>query len=101
LHLPSPSLLFPYTTLFRSFPSPRETIFPASSSGKTISFFDQTPLARPIRESKSCFHSAAGLRFTAARSCLTSSRPPQDSHRYTRSEEHTSELQSRFDLVCR
>src|SRR5699024_12555178 len=80
--LPRPprSPLFPYTTLFRSTgrgaappgrPGPR----PPPTAG---------PAARPHRTRRRCAHSRT---------------PPGGGG--WRSEEHTSELQSRFDLVCR
>src|SRR5260221_7218525 len=64
---PPRSTLFPYTTLFRSRPSP------------------------------SC--RAKGRR--SARRCLVRARVPAPSAQAGRSEEHTSELQSHSDLVCR
>src|SRR5207249_11758930 len=75
LMLPRPprSTLFPYTTLFRSpFTSP---IGPAISS--------------------------QSRRTAAGSSGLTKSPITTASMEILRSEEHTSELQSRFDLVCR
>src|SRR5690349_24057162 len=74
---PPSSTLFPYTTLFRS---PRR-----------IGFDDPEPRAEDL--------SVAFLEFTingAAAANLHSLRPNQ-----VRSEEHTSELQSRRELVCR
>src|SRR5690349_22450835 len=70
---PPRSTLFPYTTLFRSWPTAR---WPAVAQRT----------------------SAAVDRETQSGHCrgTESSRP-----RATRSEEHTSELQSRRDLVCR
>src|SRR5438067_8252218 len=84
---PPRSTLFPYTTLFRSQP---KGLVPASAS-------------------------AAKQASRRAASIWTSPRRPNGRDRYRdqartvhvrsdaeeRSEEHTSELQSRFDLVCR
>src|SRR5690606_40508194 len=78
---PPRSTLFPYTTLFRS-SEPSGSVrrsrstqnWRATSSGST----DRYPGAAP----------AAGRRDQAG-------------HRRARSEEHTSELQSRENLVCR
>src|SRR5206468_13135336 len=70
---PPTSTLFPYTTLFRSAPSRR-----ARSS--TMAFV-------------TCCSSCRRWR------CSQASRPRHDEQQ--RSEEHTSELQSRSDLVCR
>src|SRR5438105_5900948 len=69
---PPRSTLFPYTTLFRS---------PCRRPGRT-----GTPCARPPAARGTGAAPAAG----AACPC-----------RSARSEEHTSELQSRVDLVCR
>src|SRR3712207_8047985 len=72
---PPRSTLFPYTTLFRSpgyLPSATQTTLPASSI---------TCGATPT-------------------TCAPPTRPPSSLTR-TRSEEHTSELQSRQYLVCR
>src|SRR5437868_11958616 len=71
---PPRSTLFPYTTLFRS------------SRGVAI-----TRLG-PARCGSQALRTALGVR---------ADRPQRRGHRCGRSEEHTSELQSRFDLVCR
>src|SRR5438067_8261914 len=71
---PPRSTLFPYTTLFRS--PPRSPPTRARSP----------PRAAPDRRA----------------ACRRVQSPRARGHRAgTRSEEHTSELQSRFDLVCR
>src|SRR2546430_10167600 len=69
---PPRSTLFPYTTLFRSNSGAREASFPALTSG------DPAPYTELL----------VGLRLR------------QDPQR-SRSEEHTSELQSQSNLVCR
>src|SRR2546422_6658957 len=71
---PPRSTLFPYTTLFRSCEPASYWVFPASPSSS-------------IR---------ATTELVAA--SITKSRRPDSSER---SEEHTSELQSRLHLVCR
>src|SRR5260221_9777475 len=71
---PPRSTLFPYTTLFRSRP-PRRSTSPRR--------------AAPRRSAKA----ASSGRSTSARKPISRS--------WTRSEEHTSELQSHSDLVCR
>src|SRR5206468_12180845 len=81
---PPRSTLFPYTTLFRSISAPgRSTAASACSS-----------LRKPS--------TAGGKRSASARygSGAMPIPPPTRSGR-SRSEEHTSELQSRSDLVCR
>src|SRR5699024_12319847 len=60
----------------------------------------------PAEASPRGWSSACTTKEECSRARSGSSRPcsmtaPQPTHRSTRSEEHTSELQSRFDLVCR
>src|SRR5207249_10065644 len=75
------STLFPYTTLFRSHPTSRRH----RTRGRR-----RVQHLRLVPEGHRQFPSAAaGARDGAPRAHLP------------RSEEHTSELQSRFDLVCR
>src|SRR2546422_2365586 len=76
---PPRSTLFPYTTLFRS----------PSFSGKTL----MTPHVRCLAALAAlllCFNVTAQQKFE-----------PQVGQAGKRSEEHTSELQSRLHLVCR
>src|SRR5689334_24316065 len=87
---PPRSTLFPYTTLFRS-----------SAAGKSPAVFyryfaDKEDLLAALAES--FLHdivapSGGSLRLPDS--------PDDDSFFSTRSEEHTSELQSQFHLVCR
>src|SRR5438034_6664804 len=70
---PPRSTLFPYTTLFRSFLSSSTSV----NSASTTSSFGPAPPAAPEPAS------APGAPWAS------------------RSEEHTSELQSHSDLVCR
>src|SRR5207249_11851273 len=87
---PPSSTLFPYTTLFRSQPPPCR---PSSSSARRCSGLP-------------CFckdQAGAGPEFPP-RPGLPAGGPRRSQQRvsaYPRSEEHTSELQSRFDVVCR
>src|SRR5206468_12062251 len=74
--------LFPYTTLFRSVQKARA--WPAMR-------------LRPSARSRS---SVAGFSSSRARR-TTTIREPRTGRGEPRSEEHTSELQSRSDLVCR
>src|SRR5438067_8837929 len=73
---PPRSTLFPYTTLFRSVVPPPTvtTLAPASGQAGTLV-------------------TITGANFGATQGT--------SSIYFNRSEEHTSELQSRFDLVCR
>src|SRR5690606_40263382 len=98
LHAPR-STLFPYTTLFRSRSNtrssscwPRSMIDPCSSSSfsPNLSPWERTPFPTLLRE--------------RGRACLVSSswfELEETSSPIPRSEEHTSELQSRENLVCR
>src|SRR5947209_12524361 len=76
---PPKSTLFPYTTLFRSFVGTR-----ISSAAPTIIADSNSPSA---------------TRFAIF--CRPSMSAPSTVCRRSRSEEHTSELQSRQYLVCR
>src|SRR5689334_24189852 len=77
---PPRSTLFPYTTLFRS------TLRRLLRSAATCS---RDPRARRTREPR-----PRPVREAVGRAAQTPGRRP-------RSEEHTSELQSQFHLVCR
>src|SRR5207249_11612228 len=76
---PPRSTLFPYTTLFRSAAGPRSAILRGDDRFAAVA---AAHIAGEFR--------AAGQRRGAA-----------STRQRRRSEEHTSELQSRFDLVCR
>src|SRR2546429_5169460 len=83
---PPRSTLFPYTTLFRSFIAASLSFErrPGAHEGEVRALLEQRRASQPIGE-WSC-----GSVFT---------NPPGD--HAARSEEHTSELQSRLHLVCR
>src|SRR5699024_12712515 len=85
---PPRSTLFPYTTLFRS--SPGSTCSPPPSASPI-------PRCGSVRWQPTATASppATCWRPSPAR------RAPWSRPNGWRSEEHTSELQSRFDLVCR
>src|SRR5256884_2303966 len=82
---PPRSTLFPYTTLFRS-PPP-------------------CPLARQVPPSRKAPHPPALRTPASSRPTEPAAAPRLDAHQHRgqawRSEEHTSELQSRLHLVCR
>src|SRR5207248_11628960 len=83
---PPPSTLFPYTTLFRS--AHCDEVAPVRNRERAVERQEVAALAqRPD-------HVDAGLRAAAAAEDL-------DRVLGARSEEHTSELQSPYDLVCR
>src|SRR5687768_18277582 len=81
---PPRSPLFPYTTLFRSLgrDGEREAAVGARERGR---------IAAAAQPASPAATAAAGLDV----------RPPGADHPGDRSEEHTSELQSRLHLVCR
>src|SRR5260221_8284343 len=83
---PPRSTLFPYTTLFRSRDVQRLAL-------RAVFQLDQGQ--RPL------MRRAAARQLHAARSHLVGRELGQDVGRRDRSEEHTSELQSHSDLVCR
>src|SRR5439155_23698080 len=78
---PPTSTLFPYTTLFRSH-------YPAPTAGSNSAAMSSTRMEAQQRAGI-----GASRRFR--------SRVPGKKHPRLRSEEHTSELQSRGHLVCR
>src|SRR5699024_12363155 len=81
---PPPPTLFPYTTLFRSPPEVHALVFHGM-----INMFEAG-----FQELRICRIKVYRLLFFPVCSHLLC-------HCSVRSEEHTSELQSRFDLVCR
>src|SRR5687768_17911008 len=84
IRLPPTSTLFPYTTLFRS-----AATRPLRRHGRERA---------PLRSREPALPRAGGERPAAAAGPLPR-RPAR--RRAARSEEHTSELQSRLHLVCR
>src|SRR5207249_11761018 len=82
---------------------------PAPSEIYTLSLHDALPISnrshfgRNIRCRSSSGKKAGSLIFCAPRRlrCARCENPSGDFFAEIRSEEHTSELQSRFDLVCR
>src|SRR5207248_10603803 len=89
LRRPPSSTLFPYTTLFRSRPLPISDIL--DRAGAQRSTFLRSVTVAPVQA-----HEAVGIGVGEG----------IEQHRLhhaenSRSEEHTSELQSPYDLVCR
>src|SRR5207249_10922852 len=89
IRLPPRSTLFPYTTLFRS----RESIVNQSKPNYWQSYADFALVLVFVF----VLATMGILAFTIR--MFTALMPPEVVQ--ARSEEHTSELQSRFDLVCR
>src|SRR5438309_9339335 len=81
---PPRSTLFPYTTLFRSVDSGHQAIILLNRRGYSNFVFCsscQNPIHCKYCDTTMTYHRSAGA--------------------HARSEEHTSELQSQFHLVCR
>src|SRR5699024_11959885 len=91
---------FPYTTLFRSF-SISVPVYQIISYARVHSHFSRVNgnLVSCVRASTSCFRGI--WRYSNSPNSHHCSRYASNNCVLDRSEEHTSELQSRFDLVCR
>src|SRR5438034_8017014 len=90
---PTRSPFFPYPTLFRS-----------ERALKAVQALDPPGVgARDLREALSIQLEYRGLRDTLAWKIVQEHLPLLETHKFKaiRSEEHTSELQSHSDLVCR
>src|SRR5699024_12559464 len=109
-HLLAHSHLYPYTTLFRSRSTIASTVRAPCLTSRRVPAVSGVSVSQHT-VAKVC-RTASGASETAAirspRATSTSSarrtvtlRPGSASVNPPRSEEHTSELQSRFDLVCR
>src|SRR3712207_7494175 len=83
---PPRSTLFPYTTLFRSKPRSHRARRDSTKASTTKSMY-RYPCATP--------------RYWEIAAPTSCGRLPTGNHAGLRSEEHTSELQSRQYLVCR
>src|SRR5687768_17828505 len=91
---PPRSTLFPYTTLFRSLRTP-PLYEPNNGRGEGNRGREGRALkvwGAPLHQSRWCLH---------RRSKFSSMKGAPRGASSTRSEEHTSELQSRLHLVCR
>src|SRR3712207_7115687 len=91
---PPRSTLFPYTTLFRSEDRGSETK-PQDGRGSELR------LREPRREDHAAAQRSGGHRAGRPRGRRRPVSPGEGYCRVERSEEHTSELQSRQYLVCR
>src|SRR2546430_12696096 len=93
---PPRSTLFPYTTLFRSYRMPSNSS--PAITGKSEESHDEAPasfyeaLHKALKKRKTNVEHICPLSDSVARRILED---------YGRSEEHTSELQSQSNLVCR
>src|SRR5437868_9581950 len=93
MRIPRVPPLFPYTTLFRSLPMTMGfgVGLAFDSDSNTALFLGAALAATSVGITARVFSDLRALTSIEARTVLGAAR----------SEEHTSELQSRFDLVCR
>src|SRR5690606_40890972 len=98
LRRPPTSTLFPYTTLFRSprVSSPRVPPHCKMPPGPSHRQISPPASCGPSRRSANASRPPPSSALSAALTPSADGSPPRD-----RSEEHTSELQSRENLVCR
>src|SRR5699024_11510066 len=96
-HPPCPTL-FPYTTLFRSGRCRQQGLL---VSLLLLLLFWQASLCRNPNMWVDCRKSYADQVVVGSPLSSIPQPPPIRPPKFPRSEEHTSELQSRFDLVCR
>src|SRR3712207_6907958 len=89
---PPRSTLFPYTTLFRSLPERVRAAQPAPGAGERAGHVEQPLVAVVVVGPEVHRHAEAGQAWVLVQ--------PAEAG-LGRSEEHTSELQSRQYLVCR
>src|SRR5689334_24710700 len=95
---PPTSTLFPYTTLFRSHYA--GTKHEAGSNFQSGSDVAKT-VAQPLACWRSCWCGGGFKRPRVDHSSSIHAAAERGSRFIPRSEEHTSELQSQFHLVCR
>src|SRR5207248_9620740 len=97
---PATSTLFPYTTLFRSERDNAALAALATAFGvptiATNGVRFAAPASRPLFDVLTCIHHHTDLASAGRRLA-----PNAERYLKPRSEEHTSELQSPYDLVCR
>src|SRR5690606_39721948 len=94
---PPSSTLFPYTTLFRSL---YEVPVHADIPHQQVIFLDETdPLSSPMKAKGVAELGICGVAAAVANAIYNATGVRV--REYPRSEEHTSELQSRENLVCR
>src|SRR5437868_10658427 len=91
---PPSSTLFPYTTLFRSWQSPLRRMMGYLTNLMTTDVYNKEVKLFTLGDFFIERFSNLFQRYYGEMRALVI-------RRYLRSEEHTSELQSRFDLVCR
>src|SRR2546430_13698303 len=96
---PPRSTLFPYTTLFRSHVDTDSSARATPGSGGQNSTHQHRRQEIPQTRKNTCPPYFQGLAYQRKSGKALRERGPDRLH--TRSEEHTSELQSQSNLVCR
>src|SRR5260370_10918464 len=94
---PPRSTLFPYTTLFRSIEE-GDAVMRSGAGPRHLAFHPTLPLVFVANELDS---TVATLRFDSTRGTVSPQGTLPTVPTGWRSEEHTSELQSHLNLVCR
>src|SRR5207248_7746996 len=97
LHPPPPPTPFPYTTLFRSLRGTGHHKYPEPLLGHAERFL---AAGKTVMFLASCSYMLDPLKACLKKRALPFHNPYRRK-RGDRSEEHTSELQSPYDLVCR
>src|SRR5207248_10948629 len=100
IHSPSAFPTLPYTTLFRSVRKAATYIAAHADAPITLSRLAQHVGTSPFHLQRT-FSRLLGISPRAYQDALRAQRLRTDLRRGKRSEEHTSELQSPYDLVCR
>src|SRR2546422_6678716 len=100
---PPRSTLFPYTTLFRSLSIQGNEVklIDTVAMGDEVASVAITPDGKRALATKFPAHKIALLEINGQKVTYTKHDMPVGLWPYNRSEEHTSELQSRLHLVCR
>src|SRR5207249_10775620 len=100
-HTATGSTLFPYTTLFRSLVQRNIPVTFVQPAASVINDTIEPAVEPRIMKAIPVHAPETRLRQGSSGQETTSSAPkPRTGSTPARSEEHTSELQSRFDLVC-
>src|SRR5206468_13128643 len=101
LRLPPISTLFPYTTLFRSLEDERFELRRQDARLREEAERADKAELETLRERLRVSEERQRELQAAVDNISVRQVPVYEHRRYLRSEEHTSELQSRSDLVCR
>src|SRR2546430_14243393 len=97
---PPRSTLFPYTTLFRSHREPAHPI--GAERARAAADRRSHPAANPrARDPTPTGHQDREALTDGEAQAVREEAPPHEGREIERSEEHTSELQSQSNLVCR